>query len=188
MFNMNKYIKVIRKALPKEVCEGMSSYITSSEYPWEEHSFYNPETTKQDKRESGEPTISWAYTPNTDALMSVLKFELVEYMKDFGEGVWTTCTGMSNVRFNKYIEGTSMSIHCDHINLFDTPPQGIPILSILGSFTDLREYEGGDLIIEGEKLDLDKGDIVLFPSNFMYPHEITEVTKGERLSFISWAF
>ena len=30
--------------------------------------------------------------------------------------------------------------------------------------------------------------MILFPSCFMYPHEVTEVTKGERYSFISWAF
>jgi predicted 2-oxoglutarate/Fe(II)-dependent dioxygenase YbiX len=32
------------------------------------------------------------------------------------------------------------------------------------------------------------GDILLFPSNFMFPHEVKEITKGIRYSFVSWAF
>jgi predicted 2-oxoglutarate/Fe(II)-dependent dioxygenase YbiX len=35
---------------------------------------------------------------------------------------------------------------------------------------------------------LKTGDILMFPSNFMYPHEVTECTKGTRYSFVSWAF
>ena len=35
---------------------------------------------------------------------------------------------------------------------------------------------------------VETGDILLFPSNFMYPHEVRETTKGTRYSFVSWAF
>ena len=37
-----------------------------------------------------------------------------------------------------------------------------------------------------EKIDLSKGDIIIFPSNFMYPHKVEPVTKGTRYSYISW--
>ena len=40
----------------------------------------------------------------------------------------------------------------------------------------------------GKKIKLMRGDILLFPSNFMYPHEVKEITKGVRFSFVSWAF
>ena len=39
-----------------------------------------------------------------------------------------------------------------------------------------------------EKIKLKRGDILMFPSNFMYPHEVKEVTKGIRYSFVGWAF
>ena len=35
-------------------------------------------------------------------------------------------------------------------------------------------------------IDLSKGDIIIFPSNFMYPHKVEPVTKGIRYSYISW--
>mgnify|MGYP001213588018 CR=1 FL=1 len=34
---------------------------------------------------------------------------------------------------------------------------------------------------------LKKGDVVIFPSNFMYPHRVEKVTKGTRYSFVTWS-
>ena len=39
---------------------------------------------------------------------------------------------------------------------------------------------------EVKRLKLDKGSIVFFPSNFMYPHGIEPITKGTRYSIVSW--
>jgi len=49
-------------------------------------------------------------------------------------------------------------------------------------------YEGGEFsFFNGEKIyALKKGDILMFPSNFMYPHSVLPVTKGERLSIVTW--
>lgn len=80
-----------------------------------------------------------------------------------------------------------MREHYDHIqSLFDGKLKGIPILSIVGLLND--NYEGGQFIIRGNEVKLTRGDILLFPSNFMYPHEVKDVTKGVRYSFVSWAF
>jgi predicted 2-oxoglutarate/Fe(II)-dependent dioxygenase YbiX len=39
---------------------------------------------------------------------------------------------------------------------------------------------------EIKRLKLDKGSIVFFPSNFMYPHMIEPITKGTRYSIVAW--
>ena len=39
-----------------------------------------------------------------------------------------------------------------------------------------------------KEIPLKTGDILLFPSTFMYPHEVKEARKGTRYSFVSWAF
>ena len=79
-----------------------------------------------------------------------------------------------------------MANHCDHIqSLFDGEKKGIPILSIIGILND--DYEGGELIMfEDKKINTKKGDLLIFPSNFLYPHQITPVTKGVRYSYVSW--
>ena len=80
-----------------------------------------------------------------------------------------------------------MRKHYDHIrSLFDGERKGIPVLSILGVLND--DYEGGEFLVNDRDFNLKQGDIILFPSCFMYPHEVKEVTKGTRYSFISWAF
>ena len=81
-----------------------------------------------------------------------------------------------------------MANHCDHISsLFDGKRKGIPILSIIGLLND--DFEGGELIMfEDKKIDTKKGDLLIFPSNFMYPHEIMPVTKGVRYSYVSWVW
>ena len=94
---------------------------------------------------------------------------------------------ISPVRFNRYKAGTKMRLHHDHIqSLFDGKFKGIPILSFVGLLND--NYEGGAFMCRAKKIKLIRGDILLFPSNFMYPHEVKEITKGMRYSFVSWAF
>jgi predicted 2-oxoglutarate/Fe(II)-dependent dioxygenase YbiX len=56
-----------------------------------------------------------------------------------------------------------------------------------------NDYEGGHLQFFNPKteeiiLDIkpEVGKIVLWPSNFMFPHQATTVTKGTRFSLVSW--
>ena len=50
------------------------------------------------------------------------------------------------------------------------------------------EYEGGSLSLhkEYETTEMGQGDIIIFPSNFMYPHRINPVTSGVRYSIVTW--
>ena len=79
-----------------------------------------------------------------------------------------------------------MRIHCDHIKtLFECEVKGIPVLSIIINFND--DYKGGDLIFwDDYKVDLGEGDVVVFPSLFLFPHRIEEVTENIRYSGVAW--
>jgi len=80
-----------------------------------------------------------------------------------------------------------MRVHYDHIqSIFDGNAKGIPIISIVGLLND--NYEGGEFMCRGKEVKLARGDILLFPSNFIYPHGVSDLTKGTRYSFVSWAF
>ena len=37
-------------------------------------------------------------------------------------------------------------------------------------------------------VEIGKGDLLIFPSNFLYPHRVDPVTKGVRYSYVSWAW
>ena len=96
--------------------------------------------------------------------------------------------GYSAVRFNEYKENKKMALHCDHIHsMFDGQKKGIPILSVLGVLND--DYEGGEFILfDDYEIKFKKGDVVIFPSLFLYPHKVEPVTKGTRYSYISWVW
>ncbi len=93
----------------------------------------------------------------------------------------------NDIRLNRYVPGTIMRRHVDHIHtLFDGETKGIPVLTILMNLND--EYEGGELTVCDRDYNLNKGDVILFPSCFLYPHEVKEVTSGVRFSAVAWAW
>ena len=59
-------------------------------------------------------------------------------------------------------------------------------MTTIGNLND--DYEGGKLVICGQEIPLKKGDVIFFPSVYLYPHEVTEITKGTRYSWICWWF
>jgi predicted 2-oxoglutarate/Fe(II)-dependent dioxygenase YbiX len=60
--------------------------------------------------------------------------------------------------------------------------------SVSCSFMLNDDYEGGEFAFFDRELvyRLKKGSCIMFPSNFMYPHEIMPVTSGTRYSIVTW--
>jgi len=106
----------------------------------------------------------------------------------FGINKWQPlqCNNWVSPRYNKYPKGSSIENHHDHIHsLFDGTRKGIPILSIVGV---LNKFEGGEFILSGTPIHIPTGYAVIFPSTFMYPHEVTSVKSDSRYSFVSWGY
>ena len=72
--------------------------------------------------------------------------------------------------------------------MFDGNKKGIPILSVLGVLND--GFKGGEFLMfdNDSKIDFEKGDILIFPSNFLYPHKVKPILEGTRYSFITWVY
>ena len=91
---------------------------------------------------------------------------------------------ISQIDLLKYEPGGKYEVHTDN---FTHSNRHLSIIINLNN-----DYEGGDLIFtdqkknEIKKLKLEKGSIVFFPSNFMYPHGIQPITKGIRYSIVAW--
>lgn len=56
------------------------------------------------------------------------------------------------------------------------------------SFALNDDYEGGEFAFFDRRIatKIKKGAAIIFPSNFMFPHEIIKVKKGTRYSIITW--
>ena len=61
------------------------------------------------------------------------------------------------------------------------------IVSVISCLSEQSEYEGGELeFLEGPTYKLDFGDILVFPSNFVYRHRVRPVESGRRYSIVTW--
>lgn len=80
----------------------------------------------------------------------------------------------------RYKEG---QFYVQHTDSFKARPRAVSC-----SFALNDNYEGGEFAFFDRELKykLKKGSCIMFPSNFMYPHEIMPVTKGTRYSIITW--
>ena len=94
---------------------------------------------------------------------------------------------ISDVRFNKYNSNSLMKPHIDHIrDLFDGEQKGIPILSMVGLLND--DFIGGEFLLCGNNMKLKKNSLLIWPSYFMYPHEVKLIKEGTRYSFVAWCW
>ena len=91
---------------------------------------------------------------------------------------------MTDFRINRYKEGDFMSKHCDNIHHSHGQQYGYPQVSALLYPND--DYEGGEFFVAEHQYLPRKGSAIVFPSNFMYPHEAKAVTKGTRWSIVTW--
>jgi predicted 2-oxoglutarate/Fe(II)-dependent dioxygenase YbiX len=76
--------------------------------------------------------------------------------------------------------------HKEHVDQY----QDIPNRFLAMSFLMNDDYEGGELAFFNKTYipKVKKNQVVVFPSNFLYTHQVTPVTKGTRYSIITWAF
>ena len=121
-------------------------------------------------------------------MMNKLHSGITSYIEHFNFPWFSQWSGYTNIRFNRYSKGQEMGAHCDHIHsMFDGERKGVPMLSLLGALNN--DYEGGEFIMfDDYEVKLNTGDLILWPSNFLYKHEVKPVTKGERYTYVSWVW
>lgn len=100
-----------------------------------------------------------------------------EYRKLFPDVASEIDTGYGLLRYKKG------QFYVQHTDSFQQQQRSVSCSFLLND-----DYEGGEfaffdreIIISGSK-----GSIVMFPSNFMFPHEIMPVISGTRYSIITW--
>ena len=182
-------IHIERGAIASDLCDYIIEDIETRE--WEKHSWYNlnGEFTSEDTKELYVQNIT---SELELSLLAVMNNVASSYVKKYSyKEVDRTQTIMkmhSHIRFNRYSDGQTMRQHHDHIHsLFDGVDKGIPVLSFILNFND--NYEGADLFFWKDTIiPLGKGDVVIFPSLFLFPHGVTEIKKGVRYSGVAWSW
>ena len=175
---VDDYVKCFN-LVPKHICDSLIE-IHDKDEQWKQHTWYSPSDNKQESKHSKELDV--LYNKNLKVLDQYLGKALTNYYEE--TGLRNLVTYYSNVRLNKYKTGTVMSEHFDLIRR--NQQDGIPVLTFLGLLND--NFEGGQFVLRQKDMDFKQGDIMVFPSTFIYPHFVREVLKGTRYSFVAWAY
>jgi predicted 2-oxoglutarate/Fe(II)-dependent dioxygenase YbiX len=175
--------------IPANLCDYIVDAIEKNE--WHPHTWYN----NVRKTFNSEETMELDVQSITDEHQSLLKPFMLQAAAAYNTKYSYPCkrtqqimNKLGPIRFNRYAPGQIMRQHHDHIHsIFDGNEKGIPILSFILNLND--DYEGADLFFwEDYVVPLGKGDIVMFPSLFLFPHGVKEATKGKRYSGVFWAW
>jgi predicted 2-oxoglutarate/Fe(II)-dependent dioxygenase YbiX len=184
---LGHYIKIIPEILSNEECDYGFDILLKSQ--WKKHKFNN-EAKKITYSYEDDLEINYGQdnleTKNfTNLIMGKIYNVLLLYSDYSNLGGWN---GYSAVKYNKYSVNTCMHRHWDSIyTLFDGQRRGVPAVSIVGSLND--NYVGGEFIMFDDTIiKIPKGGVLVFPSSFMFWHEVKPVIDGIRMTFVSWAW
>tara|TARA_Y100001960_G_scaffold169139_1_gene177574 strand:+ start:264 stop:854 length:591 start_codon:yes stop_codon:yes gene_type:complete len=187
--NLIDCIHIEKGIIPEDLCDYIVEDIETRE--WTPHTWYNPSTETSQSEKTKELDVQ----PTTVDLLNLLTPLMIKagavYNKKYSWGGYNCAQMMkkfSTIRFNRYTSDQIMRQHYDHIHsIFDGKLKGIPVLSFILNLND--DYEGADLYFWDEHIvPLGKGDIIMFPSLFLFPHGVTEATKGKRYSAVAWGW
>jgi predicted 2-oxoglutarate/Fe(II)-dependent dioxygenase YbiX len=182
--NLKNYIYIVKNALSHKVCdEVLNEFINSNE--WVDTVVGRGEINKS-IRNCQTIVISYPHViqKNKDvrhkidnAIFDGAAKCINEYNAKFPHCKIEEDSGYELL---KYPEGC---FYTEHTDSFKARPRAVSCSFILND-----NFEGGEFAFFKKELKykLDKGDALLFPSNFMYPHEVMPVTKGTRYSIITW--
>ena len=128
-------------------------------------------------KESSMTTIHW-----TNYLYFLFEAAIKEYQKKYK--ISGRCI-IQDIQILKYLVGGFYKFHVDHAG---DSPRTISCIYFLND-----DFEGGDLLFNFPNVDSQykikhkKNRMIVWPSNFLFPHCVTPVTEGERYSVVSWA-
>jgi predicted 2-oxoglutarate/Fe(II)-dependent dioxygenase YbiX len=182
--NLKDYIYIVKNALSHEVCDEILNEFKNVD-EWVD-TIVGSGKIKKDIRNCHTIGISF---PHIIQKNSEVRHKLDNAIFDGA----SKCIQEYNIKFPhcriqedsgyellRYEEGC---FYIEHTDSFKASPRAVSCSFILNN-----DFEGGEFAFFDRELkyNLEKGDALMFPSNYMYPHEVMPVTKGTRYSIITW--
>jgi predicted 2-oxoglutarate/Fe(II)-dependent dioxygenase YbiX len=177
--NVDSYIKYYKNIVAENLCNSLINY----NFPYEASKYQTHDSGAIVKEERVKMLDSWIKKESVfyTAVKSCFEEVIVKYKTDFP---LFTVARTTDFRINKYDKGGFMSRHVDNIHHSHGQQYGYPQVSALLYLND--DYVGGEFYVADKKFLPIKGSAIIFPSNFMFPHEAKPVTKGTRWSIVTW--
>jgi len=192
--DLHNYIRVFQEALPEKIYNNFVK-ICKDYDSWEDASIVNDSSGSQAVKKEERDTKRWGlHNIGNKSLTEVhwcnffkhiFKNAINEYLDLCNHSSRRNHFKVLNIQVLKYTEEGHYVFHIDHGT---TTPRTFSCIFFVND-----DYEGGDLkfrypISEEEKIiPKKKNTLIVWPSNFLYPHTVTPVKNGERFSVVSWA-
>lgn len=181
--SLEDYIQVFDNVVPDELCDAiLKEYAPNGEWS---PTFIGGGVIDKDIRNVDAIPISRDNVIGSNYTRRLLDNELFKcaseaikrYNEKFPEASIESDSGYDLLRYQ------TGQFYKQHTDSFKAQPRAVSC-----SFSLNDEYEGGEWAFWNKELKIKtkKGSVVMFPSNFMYPHEILPVTSGTRYSIITW--
>lgn len=159
--------------------------LVASETRWEDWKLHYTQAGVASDKQCDALSIS--VLAKHDARLKVIDDGLVEVFRD---GIKTyqeynpylVITGDEGYNLLRYSPGQSIAVH------FDTSRKQNRLLSASLVLND--EHDGGELLFPRQGLALrpKAGTLVMFPSNFCFPHGVSKIGFGTRFSIVTWFY
>jgi len=182
MYNLKDYIVVLKNIVPEELSNAILAEYKNAD-DWTKA--ITGSGVQKKIRNCDTIELSQGFTIKDSEKRAKIDAELFlcaakcieQYNLKFEHSRVEEDTGYELLRYNKG------EFYTQHVDTFITAPRLVSC-----SFHLNDDYEGGEFgfFDRDVKIKADKGDAVMFPSTFMYPHEIMPVSKGTRYSIITW--
>lgn len=182
---LDQYIHVFEDMISESLCdEILQEYKDSDE--WTQSLIGNSKNANTNIRNCNQISISSTEIIEKnlekrkridDELQSHMRKIIEKYSSIHKDFYIDIDTGYTLLRYNEN------EFYVEHVDSFKQEQR-----SLSCSLQINDDYLGGEFAFFGREMMIRsrKGSAIVFPSNFMYPHEIMPVTNGTRYSIITW--
>ena len=189
---MKDYILEIKKLIPDSICKKIILYHGNG---FEEAKVTSDKTDGSVIKNLRSCQIKNIQIPSSFGEMITLNYikskihTAVESYKNSGQIKYHQfyVKGISQLDILKYEANSYDAGYKYHVDMGpQTTPRQLSLSICLNN-----DYEGGEFKFKlgGEEYQYPQniGDCIIFPSNFMFPHQVNRITKGTRFALIGWA-
>ena len=185
MMNYFRWIGHYENVLSQELCNA----ITEEDFNYNESTYSTHEGQSTDWKKNKRVKMDEIWIRKDNVYYEELKNCSSDVAKRYSEEMTKnkrifTAQKTTDFRLNKYDVGGFMSRHCDNIHHSHGQTYGYPQASVLLFLND--NFKGGEFLVSEEQPTIKTGEALIFPSNFMFPHEVKKITQGTRWSIVSW--
>lgn len=182
-FDIKDYIVTVPNVVPNDLCDEVVNYYSQAS-EWEDTHVRNG--VNKDIRSAQVIFISM---PEVISKNSQIRSALDQRLFESASHAIQVYNELHPFSFIEEDSGYQLlryktgEFYTQHTDSFKDTPRAVSC-----SFALNDDYCGGEFSFFDRQLvtKVPKGSALMFPSNFMYPHEILPVTNGTRYSIITW--